>query len=348
MSDTGSSWWLGADRLWRKGQPPSGWHQTRDGLWHPPPTAATRLKVEASSPAPPSSSGYDRHEHHERQGHEHEPHEPHGRLDPLEQRPLEPLEPPAPVEPLRPLDADAPLGEGSDDAGGAGDSGSGELEYETRYYDPPHRDDDLDGDAEIGPARHMAGGRPPERWSVADRVMAWPTWVRVAVPSAAAMVVLLAGLGLALADMGGGQAPGDDGVQTGGSSSSGSFDGEDEYAGGDTGGTSSTRPTTASSVPPGQSTSVPSTDSATDVPDAPATAAATRPTTPGQPGTNAPGDPGDPSPPPRDDPPGTPSPSTPSPPPTTPPAPPPDPYHQCNPIERLLATDPDGDGIYCE
>jgi hypothetical protein len=43
MSDGSGDWWLGADKLWRKGRPPSGWHQTRDGLWHPPPTAATRL-----------------------------------------------------------------------------------------------------------------------------------------------------------------------------------------------------------------------------------------------------------------------------------------------------------------
>jgi hypothetical protein len=50
MSDAGTSWWLGADKMWRKGRPPSGWHQTRDGLWHPPSTAATRLKPSDSDP----------------------------------------------------------------------------------------------------------------------------------------------------------------------------------------------------------------------------------------------------------------------------------------------------------
>jgi hypothetical protein len=38
--DANSDWWLGADRLWRKGTPPADWRQADDGRWHPPPTSA--------------------------------------------------------------------------------------------------------------------------------------------------------------------------------------------------------------------------------------------------------------------------------------------------------------------
>jgi hypothetical protein len=36
MGDSGSGWWFGADRRWRKGEPPPGWHQGEDGTWRPP------------------------------------------------------------------------------------------------------------------------------------------------------------------------------------------------------------------------------------------------------------------------------------------------------------------------
>ncbi|HEY3140641.1 MAG TPA: hypothetical protein VGJ86_05910 [Acidimicrobiales bacterium] len=37
MGDERAAWWLGADRLWRKGAPPAEWRQSHDGRWHPPP-----------------------------------------------------------------------------------------------------------------------------------------------------------------------------------------------------------------------------------------------------------------------------------------------------------------------
>jgi hypothetical protein len=36
MSDAYRSWWLGTDRVWRRGTPPPGWRQEHDGRWQPP------------------------------------------------------------------------------------------------------------------------------------------------------------------------------------------------------------------------------------------------------------------------------------------------------------------------
>src|ERR671922_1613056 len=38
MGDSGSGWWFGADRRWRRGEPPAGWRRGDDGSWHPPPS----------------------------------------------------------------------------------------------------------------------------------------------------------------------------------------------------------------------------------------------------------------------------------------------------------------------
>ena len=36
MSEAGVPWWLDHDRRWRRGTPPAGWTQERDGCWHAP------------------------------------------------------------------------------------------------------------------------------------------------------------------------------------------------------------------------------------------------------------------------------------------------------------------------
>jgi hypothetical protein len=347
MSDAGSSWWLGADRLWRKGRPPSGWHQTRDGLWHPPSTAATRLKVETTGsteptavPEPPDEPG----------GAGPLPRPETGRHERAEYERHEPLEPLPPVEPLRPLDGGTPLDDRADHDAGARSApaadGSDDDDpdgyddgYETAYYDSTYPDDDLDDDA--AHARHMAG-HGPDRWSVADRVRELPPWVRLAVPSAAAVVVLLAGLGFALSDMGGGQAGDGSQVESGGSSSS-------EYAGGDAVGGSPTS-TSGATVTTG-GTSGPTTSSVA-ARLSPPTTAASGPGAGGAPPPPGGGEsrpPGDATPPPRTDPTTT-EPSVPSSPNPPPPSEPPsdDPMRHCEGLERLLPTDPDFDGIYCE
>jgi hypothetical protein len=51
MDDPSSSstWWLSADRTWRRGTPPPGWWQASDRRWHPP---AATMPITGVTPTP--------------------------------------------------------------------------------------------------------------------------------------------------------------------------------------------------------------------------------------------------------------------------------------------------------
>jgi hypothetical protein len=51
MGDSGSGWWFGADRRWRKGQPPRSWRQASDGTWRPPSDGGAWAEDAAEQPA---------------------------------------------------------------------------------------------------------------------------------------------------------------------------------------------------------------------------------------------------------------------------------------------------------
>jgi hypothetical protein len=57
MGEAERSWWLDADRRWRRGIPPAGWHQGDDGRWHAPDRTTEQLSVLGAPwvdrPAPP-------------------------------------------------------------------------------------------------------------------------------------------------------------------------------------------------------------------------------------------------------------------------------------------------------
>jgi FlaG/FlaF family flagellin (archaellin) len=236
------------------------------------------------------------------------------------------------------VDIDAHLDAEVDDAvDGDGDDLDG---YETAYYEQAGafgRDtiyaaaDDGDDVDEEGRARHMAGGRSPELWAgLVDRISSWPIWLQLALP-VSAMVILLGGIGIALADTGGGQPDRTASTET---------DDSGEHAAGDSLTTSSsslssttTRPgassSSTSSSLPGSTTTVAGGDGSTDGP--------------------PPGEGGAAGPPPSSSNPTSPSTTTARPPSTTTPTTAPqDPYRYCEGLERLFPTDPDGDGTYCE
>ena len=50
MNDGRGSWWLGADRTWHRGTPPSGWRQGGDGRWHAPDHTTDELPVVGGGP----------------------------------------------------------------------------------------------------------------------------------------------------------------------------------------------------------------------------------------------------------------------------------------------------------
>jgi hypothetical protein len=344
MSDSGSTWWLGADRLWRKGQPPSGWHQTRDGLWHPPSTAAPNLKADATpasirlgprsatSPAEPSSAYDDEPLAEIRKetvfstvyddyygGHDGDHHDG-----------------PAPADGHRDRWSEGDAvggGDEADDVDVEGDEYADDYEY--AYHDDGYTDADLDDEhqgAHLARARHMAGNRSSEMWSgLVDRVLSLPMWLRVAIPTSAT-VVLLGGIGLALAGGGGGQAD--------------QAEGGEEPSGFETAGPNEVSPSSTSSTVGTNSTAPSPSSSSTSSTATPPTS--TQGSSPGAaPGDDPPSGGGGSTPtsqPPSTNP--TSPPST-SPPPTSPPPATPD-YSRCSPLERLIATDPDGDGIYCE
>jgi hypothetical protein len=45
MNDGQGSWWLGADRTWHRGTPPTGWRQGGDGRWHAPDHTTDELPI---------------------------------------------------------------------------------------------------------------------------------------------------------------------------------------------------------------------------------------------------------------------------------------------------------------
>jgi hypothetical protein len=51
MGDSGSGWWFGADRRWRKGEPPRSWRQASDGTWRPPSDGGAWAEDAAEQPA---------------------------------------------------------------------------------------------------------------------------------------------------------------------------------------------------------------------------------------------------------------------------------------------------------
>jgi hypothetical protein len=50
MNEGRDSWWLGADRSWHRGSPPSGWRQGDDGRWHGPGGTTAELPVVVGAP----------------------------------------------------------------------------------------------------------------------------------------------------------------------------------------------------------------------------------------------------------------------------------------------------------